>query len=213
MIQGRKDVCLTLEACNALRIVAEPVRNDLDGDVASEPGIACAIDLAHSASPQSGLNIVRAEASAGSQRQGCSTRIIRAQTGVLSPRSRERYVVIRLREWCKECDLGRPWCAAVSAYFTHGSSDFRAFRTGMFLAMSGETARQPHMTTMVGLTEEQRRMLIDKLPDAANLALGARVFGQFLGGRPFSSAVAVLGIVTWAVLLACAFVIGGGQKP
>ena len=34
---------------------------------------------------------------------------------------------------------------------------------------------------MVGLTGEQRTMLIDKLPDAANLALGALVFGQFLG--------------------------------
>ena len=44
---------------------------------------------------------------------------------------------------------------------------------------------------MVGLTREQRRMLIDKLPDAANLALGGLVFGQFprrlavfSGGRP-----------------------------
>ena len=37
-------------------------------------------------------------------------------------------------------------------------------------------------STMVGLTTEQRRMLIDKIPDAANLALGALVFGQFLLG-------------------------------
>ena len=65
---------------------------------------------------------------------------------------------------------------------------------------------------MVGLTEEQRRILIDKLPDAANLALGALVFGQFLGDGPFSPAVAILGIVTWVVLFGCAFVIGGGQK-
>ena len=35
---------------------------------------------------------------------------------------------------------------------------------------------------MVGLTTEQRRMLMDKLPDAANLALGALVFGQFSRG-------------------------------
>jgi hypothetical protein len=52
-------------------------------------------------------------------------------------------------------------------------------------------------------------MLIDKLPDAANLALGGLVFGQFLGDRPFSVAVAVLGIVTWAALLGGAFVLGG----
>ena len=48
---------------------------------------------------------------------------------------------------------------------------------------------------------------------AANLALAAMVFGQFLGGRPFSTTVAILGIATWAVLVGCAFVIGGGQEP
>ena len=52
-------------------------------------------------------------------------------------------------------------------------------------------------------------MLIDKLPDAANLALGGLVFGQFLGDRPFSLGVAVLGIVTWAAFLGGAFVLGG----
>jgi hypothetical protein len=52
-------------------------------------------------------------------------------------------------------------------------------------------------------------MLIDKLPDAANLALGALVFGQFLGDRPFSVAVAVLGVVTRAAFLGGAFILGG----
>ncbi len=61
---------------------------------------------------------------------------------------------------------------------------------------------------MVGLTREQRRMLIDKLPDAANLALAGLVFGQFLGDRPFSAAIAVVGIVTWAAFLGGAFVLG-----
>jgi hypothetical protein len=65
------------------------------------------------------------------------------------------------------------------------------------------------MLTMVGLAKEQRRMLIDKLPDAANIALGGLVFGQFLGDRPFSVGVAVLGIVTWAAFLGGAFVLGG----
>ena len=65
---------------------------------------------------------------------------------------------------------------------------------------------------MVGFTREQRQMLIDKLPDAANLALGALVFGQFLGDRPFSVSIAMLGIGTWMVLFACAFGLGGGQE-
>jgi hypothetical protein len=61
---------------------------------------------------------------------------------------------------------------------------------------------------MVELTSEQRKMLIDKLPDAANLALGALVFGQFLGDRPFSPGVALLGTVAWVLLLGSAFVLG-----
>lgn len=61
---------------------------------------------------------------------------------------------------------------------------------------------------MVGLTSEQRQMLMDKLPDAANLALGALVFGQFLGDRPFSLLLGVTGAVGWVVLLAWAFWLG-----
>ena len=55
-------------------------------------------------------------------------------------------------------------------------------------------------------------MLIDKLPDAANLALGALVFAQFLGERPFSMAVATLGVGMWAGLLGCGFVLGRGNR-
>ncbi len=66
---------------------------------------------------------------------------------------------------------------------------------------------------MVGLTPEQRQMLIDKLPDAANLALGALVFGQFLGDEPFSLVKAAGGLAGWFVLLGCAFALGGrGRK-
>jgi len=65
---------------------------------------------------------------------------------------------------------------------------------------------------MVELTSEQRQMLIDKLPDAANLALGALVFGQFLGDRPFSLGVATLGTGAWAVLLGAAFVLGRRKR-
>ncbi len=56
-------------------------------------------------------------------------------------------------------------------------------------------------------------MLIDKLPDAANLALGALVFGQFLGDEPFSLVKAAGGLAGWFVLLGCAFALGGrGRK-
>ena len=66
---------------------------------------------------------------------------------------------------------------------------------------------------MVGLTTEQRRMLIDKLPDAANLALGALVFGQFLQDRPFSRQLAAFGVAVWLGLLAWALLLGReGQR-
>lgn len=61
---------------------------------------------------------------------------------------------------------------------------------------------------MVGLTKEQRGMLVDKLPDAANLALGALVFGQFLDDQPFSRWLATVGIVIWLGLLGWALALG-----
>lgn len=66
---------------------------------------------------------------------------------------------------------------------------------------------------MVGLTKEQRRMLIDKVPDAANLALGALVFGQFLGDRPFSRVLASAGVGVWLALVGYALLLGReGQR-
>jgi len=56
-------------------------------------------------------------------------------------------------------------------------------------------------------------MLIDKLPDAANLALGALVFGQLLADRPFSPLVAILGAVSWVTLIGGAFWLGGKRRP
>ena len=62
--------------------------------------------------------------------------------------------------------------------------------------------------TMVRLSEEQRRTLMDKLPDTANLALGALVFGQFLGERPFSRMLAAGGLVLWLGMLAWVLLLG-----
>lgn len=65
---------------------------------------------------------------------------------------------------------------------------------------------------MVGLTGEQRRMLIHKLPDAANLTLGALVFGQFLSDRPFSAWWATAGAAGWLALLGWALWLGRGGR-
>jgi hypothetical protein len=61
---------------------------------------------------------------------------------------------------------------------------------------------------MLDLTPEQRQMLIDKLPDAANVALAALVFGQFIGDKPFSTPVAIGGIALWLVKIGRSLLLG-----
>lgn len=67
-------------------------------------------------------------------------------------------------------------------------------------------------TTMLVLNREQRRVLVDKLPDIANVAAGAMVFGQFLGDRPFSLRLAALGSLLWATLLVCSVALAGRSE-
>ena len=59
----------------------------------------------------------------------------------------------------------------------------------------------PIQMTMLLLDQGQRELLADKLPDAANLAVGALFFGQFLSDRPFSIGLAFAGIGAWAALV------------
>jgi len=56
---------------------------------------------------------------------------------------------------------------------------------------------------MVRWTRPQRAMFADKLPDSANLALGALVFGQFLADR-LSALLVVVGIALWIFFMALA---------
>lgn len=66
---------------------------------------------------------------------------------------------------------------------------------------------------MVGwkLKPGQRAMFVDKLPDAANLAIGALVFGQFLSAEP-STLLAVVGMALWCVFIAWAAVLAGEDE-
>ena len=56
---------------------------------------------------------------------------------------------------------------------------------------------------MLRLKRTQREMLADKLPDTANLALGALVFGQFLAATS-SMALLILGMALWTLIMAAA---------
>ena len=50
---------------------------------------------------------------------------------------------------------------------------------------------------MLDLTPDQRRLLSDKLPDVANVILGAVVLGPFLGQGSFTVTRVVVGIALW----------------
>jgi hypothetical protein len=62
---------------------------------------------------------------------------------------------------------------------------------------------------MLRLKREQRRVLVDKLPDAANVAAGALVFGQTLSDRRFSVTLAVVGFFLWLGLHMAAMRVAG----
>jgi len=53
---------------------------------------------------------------------------------------------------------------------------------------------------MLRLNRKQREVLLDKLPDVANLVTASTFFGQFLADRPFSLALAVFGIASASAL-------------
>ena len=53
---------------------------------------------------------------------------------------------------------------------------------------------------MLRLRSRQRRVLIDKMPDVANVAAASMFFGQFLSGQPFSLRLAAGGMAAWAAL-------------
>lgn len=57
------------------------------------------------------------------------------------------------------------------------------------------------LPAVLHLNDRQRDVLIEHLPDAANVAAGGLFFGQFIGDRPFSWPSALIGIGLWATLL------------
>ena len=62
---------------------------------------------------------------------------------------------------------------------------------------------------MLRLKAQQRQMLVDKLPDVANLVVGALFLGQFLSDRPFSLVLAAFGVALWTALMSFALTVAG----
>jgi len=50
-------------------------------------------------------------------------------------------------------------------------------------------------------------MLVEKVPDLANLILASTFLGQFLTDRPFSIIPAIVGFLVWAGLAVIAFAV------
>lgn len=67
-------------------------------------------------------------------------------------------------------------------------------------------------STMLELNTEQRRVLVDKVPDVGNLAVGALVFGQFLGGQR-SILVVCLGAMLWVVFFGWSLFLARRRRP
>lgn len=65
---------------------------------------------------------------------------------------------------------------------------------------------------MLLLNRAQRAMLVDKVPDIANVAAGALLFGQFLGERPFSPPIALFGVAIWLVLIGWSVALAAGDE-
>ena len=66
-------------------------------------------------------------------------------------------------------------------------------------------------TTMLRLNPRQRNLLIEKVPDVANLGAGSMVFGQILSGQAFSIGWAVFGIAFWFVLFGLMLFVASGE--
>ena len=64
---------------------------------------------------------------------------------------------------------------------------------------------------MLRLKPRQRKVLIEKMPDAANLAAGSMFLGQYLTERPFSVTLALAGVTGWIAFWALTLVLSGGD--
>ena len=65
---------------------------------------------------------------------------------------------------------------------------------------------------MLRLRQRQRTVLLEKLPDVANLGIGALPFGQFVSDQPFSPWLALSGCVIWTAFMALTLSIAGEDE-
>ena len=66
--------------------------------------------------------------------------------------------------------------------------------------------------TMLRLKPSQRTVIVEKLPDLANVIAGVLVVGQFVGEEPTSVWLVIAGAAIWAGLAGVTLIIAGGQS-
>jgi hypothetical protein len=64
--------------------------------------------------------------------------------------------------------------------------------------------------TMLRLKPRQRAVLVEKVPDLANIGAGVLVFGQFVT-EPTSVWLALGGVVLWAILIGLTLLVAGAN--
>jgi len=65
---------------------------------------------------------------------------------------------------------------------------------------------------MVRLKPRQRAVLLEKLPDVANLGIGALLFGQFVANQTFSAWSAIAGFAIWIGFMGISLWIAGDDQ-
>ena len=65
---------------------------------------------------------------------------------------------------------------------------------------------------MLRLNRRQREVLIEKMPDVANLVVASTFLGQLLTDRAFSIRLAIAGIATGAFLWALTLLLAEGKR-
>jgi hypothetical protein len=65
---------------------------------------------------------------------------------------------------------------------------------------------------MVRLTPAQRRVIVDKVPDLANIGAGVFIFWQFVGQQPASWRLFLVGLLVWVGVMVAAVLISGGKR-
>ena len=65
--------------------------------------------------------------------------------------------------------------------------------------------------TMLRLKHQQRAVIVEKLPDLANIIAGVFVIGQFVGEQPASLWLVAVGLLIWLVFAVLTLVVAGGS--